>query len=116
MLLGIISVLKYFRTNAEEVAMGQTLFKGLLSLLAGLFIRVVCYHFPRTDNFVWYCNYDCRLGKDTNGDGYAALEKDQMAFCFDKRFTFSYYCHCYFEKSVFYNGGSLDIYRHIFDC
>lgn len=36
-LLGIVSVIKYFRTDAEEAAMGQTLFKGLLALFAGLF-------------------------------------------------------------------------------
>lgn len=36
-LLGIINIIKYFRTDAGEAVLGQTLFKGLICLLAGLF-------------------------------------------------------------------------------
>lgn len=37
MILGIIEIVKYFRTSAEEAALGQTLVKGLASVLAGAF-------------------------------------------------------------------------------
>lgn len=37
-ILGLIEVVNYFRTSPEEAALGQTLAKGLFSLLAG----VVC--------------------------------------------------------------------------
>lgn len=37
MVVGIISTVKYFMTNADEAAKGQYLMKGLISLLAGIF-------------------------------------------------------------------------------
>lgn len=37
MLGGILSVIKYFRTDAEEAASGQMLVKGLVALLTGAF-------------------------------------------------------------------------------
>ena len=37
MLMGIGSVIKYFRTEPEEAAVSQTLLKGLIELLAGAF-------------------------------------------------------------------------------
>ncbi len=37
LLLGIIEVVKYFRTDTKDAAIGQTLTKGILILLAGLF-------------------------------------------------------------------------------
>lgn len=37
MLLGLITVIKYFRTEAEEASRGQYLVKGLVALLAGAF-------------------------------------------------------------------------------
>ena len=37
MLMGIGSVIKYFRTEPEEAAVSQTLVKGLIELLAGAF-------------------------------------------------------------------------------
>lgn len=36
-IIGIVLVIKYFRTNAEKAALSQTLVKGLLALLAGCF-------------------------------------------------------------------------------
>lgn len=36
-LLGLINVVRYFRTSVDEAVLGQTLTKGLLSLLAGIF-------------------------------------------------------------------------------
>lgn len=36
-LLGLIDVVRYFRTSADEALLEQTLAKGLLSLLAGIF-------------------------------------------------------------------------------
>lgn len=37
MILGLIEIVKYFRTSAEEAFLGQTLVKGLVSVLAGAF-------------------------------------------------------------------------------
>lgn len=37
LLLGMISVIKYYKTDAKEAALGQMLFKGLISVSAGLF-------------------------------------------------------------------------------
>ena len=37
MIFGIIETVKYFRTSAEEAFLGQTLVKGLVSLLVGAF-------------------------------------------------------------------------------
>lgn len=37
MILGLIEIVKYFRTSAEEAFLGQTLVKGLISVLAGAF-------------------------------------------------------------------------------
>ena len=37
MVLGILEVVKYFRTDAEEASLGQTLAKGILLLIAGGF-------------------------------------------------------------------------------
>lgn len=37
MILGIIEIVKYFKTSAEEAFLGQTLVKGLVSVLAGAF-------------------------------------------------------------------------------
>lgn len=37
MLFGLIEIVKYFRTNAREAAYGQSLFKGLVAVLAGGF-------------------------------------------------------------------------------
>ena len=36
-IIGVVLVIKYFRTNAEKAALSQTLVKGLLALLAGCF-------------------------------------------------------------------------------
>lgn len=37
MIFGIIEIIKYFRMSAEEAFLGQTLVKGLVSVLAGAF-------------------------------------------------------------------------------
>jgi len=37
MILGLIEIVKYFRSSAEEAVLGQTLVKGLVSVLAGAF-------------------------------------------------------------------------------
>lgn len=37
MILGLIEIVKYFRTSAEEAFLGQNLVKGLVSVLAGAF-------------------------------------------------------------------------------
>lgn len=37
MILGLVEIVKYFKTSAEEAALGQTLVKGLVSVLAGAF-------------------------------------------------------------------------------
>lgn len=37
MILGLIEIVKYFRTSAEEAFLGQMLVKGLVSVLAGAF-------------------------------------------------------------------------------
>ena len=37
MVLGLAEIVKYFRTNAKEAALGQILVKGLLAFLAGAF-------------------------------------------------------------------------------
>lgn len=37
MILGLIEIVKYFRMSAEEAVLGQTLVKGLVSVLAGAF-------------------------------------------------------------------------------
>lgn len=36
-LIGIVDVIKYFRTDAEDAAKGQTLVKGLICILGGAF-------------------------------------------------------------------------------
>ena len=37
MVLGLIQIIKYFRADAKEAALGQTLVKGLIAILAGAF-------------------------------------------------------------------------------
>ena len=37
MVMGVLEVVKYFRADAKEASLGQTLVKGLLALLAGVF-------------------------------------------------------------------------------
>lgn len=37
MIIGLVQVIKYFKSSATEAALGQTLVKGLLSVLAGGF-------------------------------------------------------------------------------
>lgn len=37
MVMGVLEVVKYFRTDVKEASLGQTLVKGLLALLAGAF-------------------------------------------------------------------------------
>lgn len=37
MILGLIEIVKYFRTSAEEALLGQTLVRGLVAVLAGAF-------------------------------------------------------------------------------
>lgn len=37
MILGLIQIIKYFKMSAEEAFLGQTLVKGLVSVLAGAF-------------------------------------------------------------------------------
>lgn len=37
MVLGIVEIVRYFRTNVKEASLGQMLVKGLLSILAGAF-------------------------------------------------------------------------------
>ena len=37
MVLGIVEIVRYFRTSVKEASLGQMLVKGLLSILAGAF-------------------------------------------------------------------------------
>lgn len=37
LVLGIVEIIKYFRTNVKEAALGQTLVKGIVAVLAGGF-------------------------------------------------------------------------------
>ncbi len=40
MAVGLIQIIKYFRTDAEEAAKGQFMLKGLIALLAGVFCAI----------------------------------------------------------------------------
>ncbi len=46
--IGIISIIKYFRTNVETAAKGQSLLIGLTTLLAGLFCTFKSHWFVAT--------------------------------------------------------------------
>ncbi len=47
-ILGVISIIKYFKTEAKQAAVGQYLMKGLVSLLAGTFCTFNSHWFIAT--------------------------------------------------------------------
>lgn len=46
--LGVLAIIKYFRSKPEEAALGQQLFKGLMCISVGLFCVL---------NFSWFTKY-----------------------------------------------------------
>lgn len=48
MCIGVISIIKYFKTNAVEAALSQSLMKGLVALIAGGFCAFNSYWFVVT--------------------------------------------------------------------
>lgn len=48
-IFGILAIIKYFRSTPEEAALGQQLFKGLMSVSVGLFCVL---------NFAWFTQYN----------------------------------------------------------
>jgi len=48
MVLGLISIIKYFRSDAKEASVGQTLVKGLVSMAAGAFCAFRSHWFIAT--------------------------------------------------------------------